>query len=120
MKIAITATEKSLTSPVEARFGRAPYFLIYDLETDLYEFLENTQSLDAASGAGLQAAQNVIQSGAKAVITGHCGPKAFKALTAAEIKIFVGINTTIIQAIEDFATGRLVHSDKPDVEGHWE
>lgn len=57
MKIAVSSAEKSLDGKVDPRFGRAAYFIIYDPENDRSECLENTQSLNAPGGAGIQAAQ---------------------------------------------------------------
>ncbi len=41
MKIVITAQGMNLDSEVDPRFGRAPYFLVYDLETEVCEAVRN-------------------------------------------------------------------------------
>jgi predicted Fe-Mo cluster-binding NifX family protein len=71
------------------RFGRCPYFLIIDTETQKVEALENV-GVRAAHGAGVSAAQIVADAGCQVVITGNVGPNAFYALNAAGIKIFIG------------------------------
>jgi len=119
MKIAITAKSTDKSSEVDPRFGRAVNFFIYDTETNEFAFVNNSQSLDSASGAGIQAAKTVIDQGVGALLTGHCGPKAFKALTAAEVDIYVNITGTIKEAIELFEQGKLEKADNADVEGHW-
>ncbi|MBD3383301.1 dinitrogenase iron-molybdenum cofactor biosynthesis protein [candidate division KSB1 bacterium] len=119
MKIAISATEKKLDAQVDSRFGRAPFFLIYDIETDEHDFIENTRALNAASGAGVQAAQNVVDSGVDAVLTGHCGPKAFRALGAGDISIYVNVSGSLRKAIEAFKEGEYEAAEKADVNGHW-
>lgn len=120
MKIAITAFGTELNLPVDVRFGRAPGFILFDTVTDTNEFHSNSQNLQAAQGAGIQSAQNVAQLGAEAVITGHCGPKAFRVLQAAKIKIFCVPDTlTIQQAIVMYKDGELAESTDADVEGHW-
>ncbi|PID27720.1 MAG: dinitrogenase iron-molybdenum cofactor biosynthesis protein [Candidatus Cloacimonadota bacterium] len=89
MKIAITALENNFDeSKVDSRFGRAAGFFILDTETDHCKWLENSQNIYAEHGAGIQAAQTVINSGAEILVTGHVGPKAYKALTAGKIKIY--------------------------------
>ena len=80
MKIAITTSGNDLNAPLDSRFGRAPKFLIYDLEAKTFEIIDNEQNLNAAQGAGIQSAQNIARLGAKALVTGHCGPKAFRVL----------------------------------------
>ncbi|MBU4484026.1 NifB/NifX family molybdenum-iron cluster-binding protein [bacterium] len=119
MKIVITATKDSLDSEVESRFGRAPFFAIYETDNDKAEFVNNEQNLNATSGAGIQAAQNVIAAGAKVIITGNCGPKAFKTLNAAGIKVITGATRTVKEAAEKFKNGEFTYTDSANVEGHW-
>ncbi len=119
MKIAVTSQGGSLESPVDARFGRAAWFLLYDPDTGRLEVHENTASAGAAQGAGVQAAERVSQLGADVVITGHCGPKAFRTLRAAGIRVALCPEGTVGDAIERFRSGRLAFAESPDVEGHW-
>ena len=119
MKIAFTTSGDDLSSPLDSRFGRAPKFLIYDLESDDFVILDNKQNLNAAQGAGIQSAETVLRSGAGSVITGHCGPKAFRVLSAAGIKVFNTSAPTIAFALEQFRGGDLSEAQSADVEGHW-
>ena len=119
MKIAITTTENSLDAQVELRFGRATAFMIYDTESKTAEMIDNKQNLNAAQGAGIQAAQFVINSGAEALISGHCGPKAFKVLVAGKIKIYAVEAQTVASAIENLKQGKLEELSGADVEEHW-
>jgi predicted Fe-Mo cluster-binding NifX family protein len=80
---------------------------------------DNSQNLNAAQGAGIQAAATVSRLGATVLITGHCGPKAFRALMAAGIKIYTGATGTVSEAIAQFKAGKLSLADAADVEGHW-
>jgi predicted Fe-Mo cluster-binding NifX family protein len=119
LKIAITTSGDDLDAPLDSRFGRAARFLIYDLESESLEIVDNEQNLNAAQGAGIQSAQTVARSGAKFLITGHCGPKAFRVLTAAGIKVFNTDATTVAQALEQYRSGQLTEASSADVEGHW-
>jgi predicted Fe-Mo cluster-binding NifX family protein len=119
LKIAITTSGDNLASPLDSRFGRAARFLVYNTQTDSFELLDNQQNLDAAQGAGIQAAQTVCQAGAEVVITGHCGPKAFRVLQAAGVQIVVGATGTVQLALEQFKNGIIKPADSADVEGHW-
>lgn len=119
MKIAITSTTEDIDADVDQRFGRAPYFLIYETNDDSFEFIENTQSLNLPQGAGIQSAKTIVDSGAKAVLTGHCGPKAFTALSKAKIKIFVNMEGKIKEAIQKFKDGEPKEAATPDVDEHW-
>jgi predicted Fe-Mo cluster-binding NifX family protein len=119
MKIALTTTGEDLNAPLDPRFGRAKKFLIYDTETKEYEVVDNTQNLNLPKGAGIQAAQTVASHGVKALITGHCGPKAFNVLQTAKIEIYLTDAKTVKEAIEAFESGKLQPAKTFDVEGHW-
>lgn len=119
MKIAITTTGKDLSAPLDRRFGRAVNFLIFDTDTNNFELKDNQQNYNAAQGAGIQAAQNVAETGAEAVITGHCGPKAYSVLTTAGIKIFNTDATTVQEAIDRFKSGEISQAQGADVQSHW-
>lgn len=109
MKIIITSHGEDCQSPVDSRFGRADYFLLHDEEAGAWATLENVQQLEAAHGAGIQAAQQIAKTGATALITGHVGPKAFKVLQSEGIKMYsVGENVfTAQEALQAFQGGQL-------------
>lgn len=116
MKVAVTSLGESLESPIDRRFGRARVFLLYDLETGKWSAHDNQQNLEAAQEAGVQAGQHVIHLGAKAVITGHCGPKAFRTLSAANVDIYQEVAGSVQEAIDALKAGKLRKSDQADVE----
>lgn len=120
MKIAFTTSGNELTAPLDTRFGRALKFLVYDLEKDTFEVVDNEQNLNAAQGAGIQSAGTVARSGAQALVSGHCGPKALRVLLAANISLFYSDAPTVAAALDAFRQGALVESKTADVEGHWE
>jgi predicted Fe-Mo cluster-binding NifX family protein len=119
MKIAFTTSGDNPDASMDSRFGRAAKFLIYNLEADTFEIINNSQNLNAAQGAGIQAASTVARSGAKALVTGHCGPKAFHVLSAAGIKVYTADALTVKQALEQFKQGKLQETTSADVESHW-
>ena len=119
MRIAVSAKGKDLDSRVDMRFGRAEAFIIYDTETGSLEWFDNRANLDLTQGAGIQSARNVAAQGVEYVITGHCGPKAYRGLSSAGIRVIVGASGTVREAIGNFEAGELEPAEEPDVEGHW-
>ena len=119
MKVAVTSRGMELDSEVDPRFGRARYFIVVDTDTGEFQTMDNAQNLNAAQGAGIQAAQQVAALGVEALLTGHCGPNAFRALSAGGIKIFAGAEGTVAEAIEQFKAGKLTPAEGADVQGHW-
>ena len=120
MKIVISSPKDTTDSLVDMRFGRARYFACYDTDSKETTFHLNEQNLNAPQGAGIQSAQKVADLGADAIITGHCGPKAFTLLNSASINVYlVQPETKIMDAIEMVQTGKLTATKGADVEGHW-
>jgi predicted Fe-Mo cluster-binding NifX family protein len=119
MKIAITTSGNDLTAPLDARFGRASKFLIYDMEANTFEIVDNEQNLNAAQGAGIQSAQTIARLGVGTLVTGHCGPKAFKVLKAAGIQIYNTSAATVTEALDQYRDGKLSEASSADVDGHW-
>lgn len=119
MKIAITTSGTDLNAELDRRFGRADKFLIYDLDNGSFEIMDNVQNLNLPQGAGIQSGQNVANSGATAVITGHVGPKAYTTLSAADIEIYFKDGGTVKEAIDDYKNEKLSKAQGPDKEGHW-
>ena len=111
MKIAVTSTGTDLDSQVDPRFGRASYVLIVDSETFSFEVIDNKENVNALKGAGIQAASMLSDKGAEVLLTGFCGPNAFKVLKAAKI----GVR----DSVKAYLGGKLPLSDKANVEGQW-
>ncbi|MBN1540837.1 NifB/NifX family molybdenum-iron cluster-binding protein [candidate division KSB1 bacterium] len=119
MKVALSADSADLDGVLQQRFGRTKGFLVIDLPNRSVDYIENRSAADQAIGAGIQAAQNVVRAGVAALITGHCGPKAFRVLQAAGIDIYVGCSGTLVEILQKFEAGELACANDADVEGHW-
>ena len=119
MKVAVTSQGQDMTSAVDPRFGRAKFFVLVDSETGQSSAHDNAQNVNAAQGAGIQAARNVIELGAEAVVTGNVGPKAFSALSAGGVKVYLGASGSVSEAIEQLGAERLECVSKANVDGHW-
>ena len=119
MKIVVSATGQTLKDELDPRFGRAKFFVLVDSETGEATAHDNAQNLNAAQGAGLQAAETVSRLGVGAVISGNVGPKAFRALNAAGIKMFLCDRATVAEALRRFKAGELKECGSANVEGHW-
>jgi len=117
MKIAVSAAGPSLDSQVDPRFGRCQYLLIVDSESLAFEALENP-AVTSPGGAGIQAAQAVVDEGVEAVITGSCGPKAYQVLSAAHIDVLDGVSGSVREAVEGYRRGELKAAAGPSGRPH--
>jgi len=119
MKLAVTAKGTSLSDDVDPRFGRAPYILIVDTETMEYEVLDNSPNVNAFKGAGIQAATMVAEKKAEVLLTGYCGPNAFRTVQAAGMKVVSDVTGTVEQVVNSFLSGNMQYSEAANTEGHW-
>ena len=119
MRIAVTSKGRDLDSEVDPRFGRAAYILIVDSETFDFDVLDNKENVNALKGAGIQAAVAVSNKGADVLLTGFCGPNAFKALKAGKIGVANDASGTVREAVKAYMDGKLSLSEEANVEGHW-
>ncbi|QTA82918.1 Dinitrogenase iron-molybdenum cofactor domain-containing protein [Desulfonema limicola] len=119
MKIAVTSKGRDLDSQVDPRFGRAPYIIIVDPSSLEFEVIDNAANVNAFKGAGIQTAAMVSDKGAAALLTGYCGPNAFRTLSAGGVKVCNDVTGTVKDAVEAFNEGRVSFSDRANAEGHW-
>lgn len=119
MKIGITSTGKELSSDLDPRFGRAAYFIIIDPETMATEVVENTQNLNLPQGAGIQAGKTIVDNHVNVLLTGNCGPKAFKVLQSAGVEVITGAKGRVSDVIAQYKNGELKSASCPNVNGHW-
>jgi predicted DNA-binding protein (UPF0251 family)/predicted Fe-Mo cluster-binding NifX family protein len=107
MKIAFTTSGTDMSAPLEERFGRATNFLIYDRPSNTFNVITN-QNIGASHGAGIKAAETIVKSGAQALVTGFCGPKATQALKQGGVEIYSSAGQiTVEQARDMFIAGNL-------------
>lgn len=118
-KICITSEGEDLNSFVDQRFGRCPYFIFVDSESMKYEVFKNPSS-ESPGGAGVKAAQIIIEKGANVVITGNIGPNAFEVLKSQGIEIITEFSGRVKEAIEKYKKGELKSVNSPNVNRKFE
>ncbi len=119
MKIAVSASGPDLEAQVDPRFGRAPFFLMVNPETMEFDVVPNQPNLQAPQGAGIQAATLIARHRPAAILTGHCGPRAFQTLQAAGIRVVVGVKGSVRDAVQNYQAGKLTPASGPNVASHW-
>jgi predicted Fe-Mo cluster-binding NifX family protein len=120
MKVAVSTTKGGLDDNICPIFGRCPTFTIVEVGG---KSIEKTNVIpnpgaQAGGGAGIAAAQTVIDAGADEVITGNCGPNAIGVLSQSGIKVYVA-SGTVKSAVEDLLAGELSPLESPSVSGHF-
>jgi len=107
MKICISATGNNLDAALDPRFGRAGYFLIVDDKGKLVKAIKNT-GVQAMRGAGVTAAQIVVNENVDILITANIGPNASMILGNSGIKIFFSNSIVSVKdIIQEYQQGKL-------------
>ncbi|MHA2203958.1 MAG: NifB/NifX family molybdenum-iron cluster-binding protein [Candidatus Hodarchaeales archaeon] len=107
MKIGLPSTGNELSSPFANIFGRCSHFII--VETETQEILETypNSAINAAGGAGIQAAQSLVNHQVEAVIAPQMGSNAFRVLQGAGVIVYSGLIGTLELNIENFKKEKL-------------
>lgn len=111
MKVAISSKGTNLEAQVDPRFGRSQYFIIVDPASHVFDVVDN-KAAALSGGAGIQAAQTVVNTGADAVVTGNLGPNSANVLATAGLKIYLGASGTVREALQQLEGGRLQDASK--------
>jgi len=84
MRIVVSSQGMDLSSGVDPRFARAPYFLVFDTSDESLEVVKNDEGVNAAHGAGIQAAENITGKNVDIVVSGNSAPEHFRLLRQPE------------------------------------
>lgn len=105
MILALPVDEAVKETKLCISFGRAPFYMFYNLETDEVKFRDNLAK-DAEGGAGIKAAQTIIDNDAKVLITANCGRNAIDVFEGG-VEVYKGTEDTALKNIEAYKKGRL-------------
>ena len=108
-RVAISVRNRNgLESALDPRFGRAPAFVIADVESGGLVAEFDNDFAQEAQGAGTATAARISGERVDAVISGAFGPKAYEALNKLGIEMWLAPDTiTAHEALARFALGIL-------------
>ncbi|AFH48824.1 Hypothetical protein IALB_1113 [Ignavibacterium album JCM 16511] len=103
-RIAIPAMGKTLDAFVSDSLGRAPFIIIYDVETQKFESCENP-GFTLKDGSGLKVSEIILENKATILLTREIGTKAYSVLMKEHIDIhLLNSGGTVNSAIKKFLT----------------
>ncbi len=119
MRIAVPVDENNANTGVCISFGRAPFFLMFDTETNEGVFPVNSAA-ESQGGAGVKAAQGIVDSGVDVLLTPRCGENAVEVFKAAGIKLFKTKDGLAMDNIKAYLAGQLqpLTETHPGFHGH--
>lgn len=103
MRIAIPLDENKQNVCIV--LARAPYFLFRD---DGQDTIVENPAATAQGGAGVQAAQFLVDQKVNALITVRCGENAAAVFNAADMKIYRSANKAAVDDLTAFEKGMLM------------
>lgn len=108
MIVFISAQQPQIEGPIDSRFGRSAWLIKVETTSGQWQAFPNPGQ-SQSGGAGVAAAQFVIDQKADTVVSGDFGPNAFNALQAANITMvrFTDEVSTCEQALVQFTQGKL-------------
>jgi predicted Fe-Mo cluster-binding NifX family protein len=109
-----------LEDTVSPVFGRCPKYTIIDWGGSAIKEVKvvDNPSFVAQGGAGIQAANYMLNEKIDAVISSNFGPNASKILIQAGVKMYQ-YNGSVREAVEKCATGKLNPLEASTVRGHF-
>jgi predicted Fe-Mo cluster-binding NifX family protein len=114
MKIAIASKGKTISSRVDDRFGRCPYFLVLDTQSMTTETIENPGQKEK-NAAGIRACQMLIGEDIAVVVVKNIGHNALVTLTGAGMDVYTVASGTVSAAIAKVKRGELTTAERPTV-----
>jgi predicted Fe-Mo cluster-binding NifX family protein len=117
MNICISARGKDPDSEVDPHFGRCNYFLIIDPDAGTVTPIKNPGS-EASGGAGIWAAETIVNAGVDTLLTGSVGPNSFSVLSKAGIEIYSKIRGTVSFSLREYQSGKLPILKGPNSSNH--
>lgn len=106
MLLAIPVETNDVNAAVCPSFGRAPYFFLFNTESQKSEFVDNPGAF-AQGGSGIKAAQALVDSKADALLSPRCGEIAAEVLQAANIALYKSTERSVSINITLFTKGQL-------------
>ena len=103
MKAFIAVKENSgMGSEIDTRFGRANYFMVYDLPNDIILSVEENKYKSEGHGVGIKTAGTAVEKGCALVIGAQPGPKAEQVFKEGNIEMFIVTEGDVKDAIRKY------------------
>ncbi|MCF3652509.1 NifB/NifX family molybdenum-iron cluster-binding protein [Synoicihabitans lomoniglobus] len=107
MKIAIACNQSRLSGEVAPKFGRAPFYMIYDTENAGLSKLAKGPRKTMPPDGGLNVAVTLMETEIGAVIAGEFGDHVAHFFRGANVKLARAPGVGGSRALDDFLNGRL-------------
>jgi predicted Fe-Mo cluster-binding NifX family protein len=121
MRIAVSAdTDSGLNSPVSSHFGRCPYFVLVDTDSEAIARVDTVRNPFFGNHQPGQVPAFVNSQGVQVMLSGGMGAGAVSFFNQYGIQVATGASGTVGEAIERYLAGSLRGTEPccPDDGGH--
>lgn len=106
MLVGIPVDKDVMEANISNHFGRTEFFLIWNSENEESVFINN-DAMNAQGGAGIKAAQLLVDQNIDAIISPRLGQNAFEVINAADIKIYESEGKSLKDNLDKLKNGKL-------------
>lgn len=106
MIIGIPVEKNMMEANISDHFGRTEFFLIWNSENEESSFINN-DAINAQGGAGIKAAQLLVDNNVDAIISPRLGQNAFEVIDGADIKIYESEGNSIKENLDKLNNNKL-------------
>jgi predicted Fe-Mo cluster-binding NifX family protein len=111
MKVAVSSHGREMCSTPSRRFGKATYFLIVESKSDDVSVFDNSPNVNIDFGAGGKTADQLIEMGVKAVITGRVCHATFDKLKQNDVAVYLATAASVEELVARLKSGHLLPVD---------
>jgi|Deesub1362B_J571_1020462.scaffolds.fasta_scaffold03975_3 predicted Fe-Mo cluster-binding NifX family protein len=109
MKVAVAADAADEKAKISEHFGRAGYFLIYEVADEGFSFIEARENPKAREGGHFHEAILPVLKDVDVVISAGMGRGAYSHLIAEDKRVIITSAIPAKEAVEKLAKGKLEH-----------
>jgi predicted Fe-Mo cluster-binding NifX family protein len=117
-RIVVSSVGPAMNSQISEVFGRAQYFIIYNLKRKSFFTVENPY-LNEAHAVGLRIGAMLKDKRVGIVICKNIGPEPVKKFNSCGIRAYIGATGTVSDGIMQFMNDQLILTTKPNVPSHY-
>ena len=117
-KIAVASMGPTLRDEVDVTFGRCACMVITEGHRGPHQAVSNPAH-DMERHAGVRGARFLREQHVRVLLTGHCGPEAFRLLEETGVQVVAGVTGTVRNALERYHAGKLPIAQRPNADKYF-
>ncbi|HUW23939.1 MAG TPA: NifB/NifX family molybdenum-iron cluster-binding protein [bacterium] len=117
-KVALPAKGNGLNAQISEYFGRAPYFIVYDVNRKVFWTIPNP-FVNEAHAVGLRAGTMLVKKRVGVIVCKNIGPEPIKKFNDSKIEVYIGAEGTVADGIKQYKSNQLILTTMPNVPTHY-